>query len=338
MNYLPKILKNKRNLFLLGVILIGIFIGWSKIAKSSQPLTQYTTVQKGTLKQELTLSGSIDASEHVSMNFQTSGLLSSVNVAEGDTVKKGQSLASLDQRALKKSLQKYLNTYTKTRQDFDQTKDDYKDTNKTDSIKRALEKSQLDLNNTIADVELQDLSLKLSTLTTPIDGIVTKVTTPFAGVNVTPLNSTIEVINPSTMYMKVTADQTEVVNLHIGQLAQITLDAFPDTNYTGTIKSISYTPSTTDAGTSYEIKLEVPMITTRDSFRIGMTGDVTFVTQEKQQTIYLPLEYVKSDEKGKYVLTDSKGTKKYIKTGLETDENIEVTTGLQAGDTVYDRT
>ena len=82
------------------------------------------SVKRGDLKQELTISGTVDAEEKVTLRFKTSGRLSWVGVKEGDYVKKYQAIASLDQRELKKTLQKELNDYMNERWDFDQSQED----------------------------------------------------------------------------------------------------------------------------------------------------------------------------------------------------------------------
>lgn len=329
------ITKKKALIGFIGLVIVILAVyKFTQLSTSAE--IQTAKVQHGNLVQELTLSGSINASEHVSLSFQAGGLLTEVAVAKGDAVTKGQKIASLDQQSLRKTLTKNLNLYSKERNDFDETREEQKDKPINDELRRILEGVQYDLNNSVIDVEIQDLALRLGTLSTPIDGIVTNVTTPFAGVNITPLSAVFEVINPNTLYMTVSADQTEVVSLYQGQLATIILDSYPDKKYSGTVESISYTPSTNETGTVYEVKLQVPTLNTIDSFRIGMTGDVTFITAQKNNALYIPLEYVKSDDKGKYVTIDTRETKQYIETGLETDDNIEIAKGLKVGDIVYD--
>lgn len=67
-----------------------------------------------------------------------------------------------------------------------------------------------------------------------------------------------------------------------------------------------------------------------------MSGDATFIIHEKENALYVPSKFIKSDEKGSYVLFGKNKEKRYIKTGLETDESIEITQGVNEGDIVYD--
>src|SRR3989344_8887947 len=192
----------KRWYLILIILAIAIFIFFqNKQASSSQDQPDTYRVKKETLEETLSLSGEIDAEEKIALKFQTSGRLAWVGVKEGDAVKKYQTIAALDQRDLKNRLQKYLNTFVSQRLSFEQTKDDYwnKQYDLSELIRksaqRTLEDSQYDLNNSVLDVELQNLSLEYANLWTPIEGVVTKVSTPFSGVNITPSGAEFEVIN-----------------------------------------------------------------------------------------------------------------------------------------------
>ncbi len=71
-------------------------------AKEDQLITP--TVQD--IKKELTLTGQIEADNQVNLKFQTAGRLAWVGIKVGDRVKKGQAIASLDKRKLRKNLEK----------------------------------------------------------------------------------------------------------------------------------------------------------------------------------------------------------------------------------------
>jgi macrolide-specific efflux system membrane fusion protein len=104
-------------------------------------------VTKKNLKEELVFSGKVDAEEKAVLRFQTSGRLAWVGVKEGQAVKKYQAIASLDQRDLKNRMDKYLNTYVKQRNSFDQTIDDYQKTWTTAPDKLIADKAKRILEN-----------------------------------------------------------------------------------------------------------------------------------------------------------------------------------------------
>jgi len=181
-----KIIK-KRWYFLIVILIVGGLIfyqGKTTELKAKNEKTTYT-VKRQTLKDELSLSGEIDAEEHVTLRFQSSGRLAWVGVKEGDYVKKFQGVASLDQREVQQNLKKYLNTFVNERLDFDQELQDsqikYSGGLSEDARRealRVLEKAQFDLNNSVIDVELKNLAIEYSYLVSPIEGIVVSIGSP----------------------------------------------------------------------------------------------------------------------------------------------------------------
>lgn len=333
-----KILSHKKIVVLL--ILIAAFAIYRSQSGTNLEGVSSTTVKQGTIKETLTLSGTIDADERAVLSFQTSGMLTSVGVKEGDFVKRGQFIASLDQRELKKRLQKQLNTYAISRSTFDQTKANYKDVALNDAISRTLDQSQYTLNNSVIDVELTDIAVKYANLFSPIDGIVTSVSSPIPGVNVTPLTAQFEIVNPESIYFASTADQSEVTQLAVGKSGKITLDSFSDNSINSTIGAISFVPKAGETSTVYAIKLPLTE-NANQKYRQGMTGDVLFTMREQKNALTITSNYLKEDTDGKKyvdVITKGKRDKRFVKIGIEGDETIEITSGLSKGDKIYDFT
>jgi len=101
-----RIIFSKKFIFgsLIVVAIIGGILFRQNIINKQNGDVEKAEVKRGTVKEELILSGNIKAGEHINLQFAVSGLLTWVGVTEGDTVKKGQSIASLDTRILKKTL------------------------------------------------------------------------------------------------------------------------------------------------------------------------------------------------------------------------------------------
>lgn len=328
---------NKKFIFL---VLIIIFLGAYFFLKPKQKEVKIYKVVKKDIKEELTFSGKVEAEEKVVLRFQTSGKLAWVGVKEGDPVKKYQAIASLDQRDLKNRLDKYLNAYAKQRNTFEQGKDTNEktwttspDINIANQAKRILENNQYDLNTTVLDVEYQNLLIEYANLWSPIEGIVTRIEVPIAGVNITPANAEFEIVNPKTIFLSATADQTEIVNLKEGMMGKIIFDAYPEDEINGKIYYIGYTPKTNETGTVYELKIS---FNTDKKLRLGMTADISFVTKEKKDIIVVPKSYIANDKKGDYVNLKINNTvkKQYLKTGDEVDGQVIVTSGLNVGDLI----
>ena len=333
-------LKKRWYLFLIILVFLVLFFFQQRSRKNS--LEETFVVKKENLKEFLTLSGEVDAEEKVSLRFQTSGRLAWVGVKEGDYVKKYQLIASLDKRDLKNRLDKYLNTYLKQRNNFEQTKDDYEEIYEFSSgdlheqAKRILENNQYDLNNSVLEVEYQSLLLEYADILTPIEGIVTKVDFPKAGVNITPTNASFEIINPKTLYLSATVEQADVVKIKEGMVGELVLDSFANFKDKAKITYISFSPKAGETGTVYQIKLDFSEKTKKLPLRLGMTGDVDFLVKEKNNAIALPSRFVKKDSKGSYVFVKegNKNVKKYVKASDEIDGRIVIERGLKEGEIV----
>ncbi len=336
-------------IFVVLVVIVAAagWYAWSRQTKEAQAADQDEikkfTVTKNKLVETLTISGKIEADEHVSLFFPTGGKLVWVGVKEGDYVKKYQGLASVDQRDLEKRLQSSLNSYMISRWDFEQSKVDNKDAAVKDGevgdrLKRIIDKAQFNLDNSVINVEIQSLAKEMAYMYSPIEGIVTKVGGQYAGANIA-ATSTFEVVNPQTIYFLATADQTEIPLLSVGETAKIVLDSYEDEILTGVITSISFTPKTGDAGTVYEVKMEFSSSNDLLKYRLGMTGDAEFVTKEKSGVFAVPLNFVKTENKKKYVyvLKDGKEIRTEVIEGDEGDNDVEIKRGIKDGDVLIEK-
>ena len=332
--------KHIKKIVILAVFLIiGFLVYRNSTSRNKNGKTESVRVTRGNLEEIMTISGEIDAEEHVNLRFQTAGRISWIGVKEGDLVKKYQTIASLDQKELQKNLQKELNDFMKYKYDYEQTTDTYKDQVITDTIKRIKEKAGFDLNSSVLDVELKDISLKYANLISPIEGLVVRVDSPYAGVNISlPTQAEFEIVNPKTVYFSALADQTEVIKLQEDMLGELSLDSYPDNPLKGSIKNIAFTPKTGESGTVYKIKFIFDDNNDIYKYKLGMTGDLSFVTNKKENVLYLPIKFIKNEKDKKYVnLWKNKEKEKiYIETGLETDNLIEITKGLSENDTIVD--
>jgi len=300
-----------------------------------------TYPQTKKIENALTVAGKIDAENKTDIRFQTSGKLAWVGVKLGDSVKKGQALASLDKRELKKTLQKEFNDYQTALSNFNDTNYTYKDKKErfliTEDLQRILDRSQFSLNNAVIDYELQDLTIKYATITTPISGIVTAVEQPVAGVNITPATSTISVVDPQSIFFRSKIDESDVPKIKIGQSATIRIDSFSDKTISSSIKYISFLPISGESSTVYEIKFVLNE--SNPDYRLGMNGDATIILEQSDNSITIPIEYLQEENDKKYVLVKQgdKIVKKFITTGIENDTEIQVTDGLNQNDQIVQK-
>ena len=330
----------KRNIIIIGLLVIiigGVTIFKVKDTSSKNASVKTVTVKKDTITNSISASGKIQADIKVDLKFQTSGELVYVGVKEGDKIEKWQVIAQLDQRELQRKLLKALRDYSKERWDFEQDKTvTYKDIFVTDTIKRILEKNQFDLDKSIADVEIADIALKYSALVSPISGIVTSIDTPIANINITPSNASFTVVDPNSLTFKADIDESDISNIKEGQEVLITLDAYPDKEIKGIVSSIGFVSETTSGGgNGFPIKIKLPE--NEDlKYKVGMNGDIKIIIKEIDNVISIPTTAITKENGKKFIFVKErdKKIKKEITTGYETDEYVEIKTGLSPGDKV----
>lgn len=342
-----KIFKKKITWVIIAVLILItiIFFSIKTKAQNNKDNPKFNTKTETTItptrkniSDQITLSGSVDAASKVDLRFQTSGQLAWVGVKVGDKVRKYQAIASLNKEELKKQLQIDFNNYKTTASNFYDTGDTYKDTVIDTEIRRIIERSQNTLNNSVINYELGDLTVKYATLTTPIAGIVTNVDQPNSGVNISPATATFSIIDPKSIYLKSQIDQEDVIKIKVGDKTTVRLDSFSDQTFDSKITYISYTPISGQTSTVYEVRFELPKDNDDLKYKIGMDGDAIITLKENQNSLIIPIDALTQTESETYVLVknpdDNQLIKKIVKTGIETDTEIEILEGLSENDQV----
>lgn len=325
------------------VVLLLLFLALTNL-KQIHLYLHPVGVTKGTIRSQVIFPGSIDFNEHVTLQFQqvpaTGVLINWVGVKVGDKVTKNQLIASLDQQAVLKQQQANLDAYWKQRLTFDQTT--FNNAGMTplsainDTQKRSLQQSQVDLNQSVYTVELQDIVKRLSNLWTPIDGIVTRVDTPTAGVNIQSADEArFEVINPKTLFFNANIDETEVENLHIGDKGVLVLNAYPADFIQATVTDIAFAShQDSNSNTVYTVKLSLDNKTDDDyKFKFGMTGNIVFY-EYADNILTIPNDYIHQDDNGSYVLAGKDRKLTYIQTGISNGSTTEIIKGVFEGETI----
>ncbi len=326
---LIKKLLNKKILITAALLLILYFVG-NRNAQDASKIKTYK-VSPNTLISTVTSSGKIQADQSTDLHFQTSGQLAWINAKQGDQVYKGQAIASLNTQVLEKQLKSDLNTYAKTRTTFDDTNYTYKDQPLTDAIKRIAQRSQLDLENSVVDVEIRDLAVRFSTITSPIDGYIISAPAVYPGSNVLATDTIATVANTKNVQFLAEVDETDVGKIALDQVTKITLDAYPNDTFNSKVALITPKAITTSTGaTAFNTIFNID---TQKQLLIGMNGTAQIEVGRAENVNSVPLEAI-VDDKYLYVKSRKKFEKKEIEKGTESDTDVEITRGLTTGDIV----
>ena len=338
MSWIKKLFSTKKRIAFVLLLILIFFVGKYFLIDSKKVISDSAIVKKGDIKEELTLSGKIYAEDHVILRFGIAGKVDWIGVKKGDWVKKGQAIATIEKERYEAALRQAWQDFTAAKAASDKYYDGRNST-ESESYDQKITRTTLDAaqNKAYDNIRIAQENLKSVVLYSPIDGLLVSVDPDHAGANITATNYSYEVVNPSTIYLKVTADQTEVGELKNGQVGIIVFDSYLGEKVQGSIKDISFAPTKDETGTVYDVRVDFGNSENKYyKYRLDMTADITFVIKEKKNAIMIPSGYIKSDDRGKFVLIGKDKKKTYIKTGIENEQDTEVTKGLSEGDVVYD--
>ena len=91
----------------LAFVIVAAGVGayfWMFAAKAAVATGRTVTVQTGTVSETVTATGTVETAGTLDLTFATGGTVSSIRVAEGDTVRSGKALVSIDSSAARQSL------------------------------------------------------------------------------------------------------------------------------------------------------------------------------------------------------------------------------------------
>jgi len=336
--------KNRWKLIIIFAVLV-IFVGLilRNRSKANQEELVFEHPQVKSITKTLEVSGIVDAKERVRLRFLAGGKLTYLGAKEGDQISKWQTIATIDQATLKKQIDKDLNNYLKERWDWEQTRDDYVENDSGDaepianlSDSRTVDKAQWDLENSVLDVEIRDIAIANTRLYSPIEGILTTAPVAVAGMQLL-ASDYFEIVNPETLVFKAGVDEVDIKDVYEGLKASIEFDAYPDYPIETTGEYVAFSSSISGTGTVFLIKLPLSQLDFSYPIRLGMNGDARIILEEKEDVLAIPLEATR-EENGQVVVDIRTGPTSFeprtIKVGLETDDDVEVLSGLSESDEV----
>lgn len=132
-------------------------------------------------------------------------------------------------------------------------------------------------------------------------------------------------------------DETDIGRIALGQLAEITLDAYPAETMTGRVDHIAYEAKTVNNVTMYMVDVLPERIPT--FLRSGMTANVNVIMAETNGVLLISSDAVLTEQDRTVVRLPNppdraKPLSREVKTGLSDGKNVEIIGGLNEGDTV----
>lgn len=170
-------------------------------------------------------------------------------------------------------------------------------------------------------------------LYSPIEGEVIVATTQ-PGQTVTTADAV--VVLSDKLIVRAQVDETDIGKVRLDQDAQISLDAYPETEIKAKVEHIYYESETVNNVTIYKVDLipqDVPSF-----FRSGMNATINFILESKDNALLIPLGALHKEKDENYVLVKQNGipepVKRAVNLGIINDKHAEVISGLTADDKI----
>jgi len=311
----------------LGAVVLVVIVGLSmaRNAKGRVQAVQMAKVRREDVTSRVRAPGKIEPKTQVKVSADIMGKVIVLNVKEGDPVKKGELLLQLDDtqyrtmhaqsvaamssakarvREAESALRVAESNYTRQQALFAQKLLSEAEwdaaTNAHEGARVALATAQEEVARSSAAAAGAADNLSKCRFVAPFDGVLSALNVEKGEIVITgtmnnPGTQIMTVSDLSRMLVRAEVDETDVVDMKLGQKAKISVDAFPDTTFAGTVVEIGNTAklstiSTVQGQTNFEVKVafddNVPQV------RPGMTADVDIETATHAKTLAVPIQAV----------------------------------------------
>jgi HlyD family secretion protein len=349
--------KRKKKYLLLLPLLALLAIPLMKGDGEEETAAQVAVARLGSLEERADGSGTLEGASRVEISAAMPGTIEELFVEQGDSVRTGQTLltletsqasAGLDQadaqvRSASISLAQAEREQTRIRALRDAGLASLEEATVADED---VQLSQAELERAFASRALAQDDMDNTTCTSPMDGIVTALNVEEGEIavvgtmnNAGTVLMTIE--DMSSFLVRVTMVESEIVDVREGMTAEATLDALPDTVFSGVVERVGLSASN-DAGgeTAAEYEVLVRLDNPDPRMRSGMSASVEVLTAENDSCVIVPIQCIVEREfpglgSGTAVLAVEQGRVRVVpvETGVTGLMEIEVE-GIAAGDTV----
>lgn len=143
----------------------------------------------------------------------------------------------------------------------------------------------------------------------------------------------------ATPIISISLTEIDVPKIVLGDKATITLNAYPDKTFTGKVVSIDTVGAVTSGVTTYPTVIKLDTDTTTILPNMAVTANI--ITNTKNDVLMVPTTSVQQNTDGtSYVQVMKNGAPSQVpvETGLSSDTDTEIVSGLSEGDTVVTAT
>ncbi len=284
----------------------------------------WDTVSRGDIRETLSASGEIQARTKVNIGTMVGGEIKAIHVKDGQDVKAGDLLVTIDQERLRQELSRSESALESYRKESERVQAAMKSEQESflrsealhkqglvssedfrraklawDSAQLALQASRANVAQNQATVATQRDLLSKTALRAPMTGRVTglkaeKGETAIAGMTNLPGAVLMVISDMNDIVAEVKLNESEVVRCHVGQTAQVTVESLPGRVFPGRVVEVATASEKVgqDANT-YKVKVALEMKTVDiGQLRVGMSARAVILASESKAALRLPLQSV----------------------------------------------
>jgi HlyD family secretion protein len=296
-------------------------------------------VEKRDLTAKVSGSGAIRPAREVDISSQVMGRTTRLDVVEGQIVSRGDFLIEIDPQRLTSQVDQMKANLESARtqvrlaeedlafarQQLDRREGLYQQElisyelyeqalQATQRAERTLETRRIDVTRLEAALAQAEYDLSQVVIRSPIDGIITRLNieegeTVMTGTMNNPGTVLMTIADLSVIEAEIEVDETDIVNVEMGQEAIVTIDAFPDIEYPALVTEVGKSPINAQAaatGQAINFKVVVRLNDTVPGARPGLSCTADIVTAQRSQVLAVPIQAlilreVELDENGEVV-------------------------------------
>lgn len=302
--------KKRRKIIIISIIVIIIVIGigvkmmWSG-EKPIEVQTEKVRLQK--IIHKVTASGKLLPEIEVNISANISAIIMEITVKEGDSVRMGQHLISLDRTRYEAALEQ---TYSQLKSAKASLVEATARKVRAEELYSEQLISSQDLESVIANFELAESQVELAgaalkttmddlsktMLLAPRTGIVTQIHKE-AGEqalgSIFQADVLMTIADLSKIEVVVEVNENDVVDVSVGDTTEIEIDAIQDSIFYGVVKEISQVATTTALGTQEQVTnfdVKIRMLEVPESIRQGMSATASIITDIRENVPAIPIQ------------------------------------------------
>ncbi|MBC8042503.1 MAG: efflux RND transporter periplasmic adaptor subunit, partial [Rhizobacter sp.] len=278
-------------------------------------------------KESLTLIGTVQAKHDVVVVSEAQGRVVQTLAEVGDKVHTGQALIRIDAVLRQAAATQASAQLQKAKKDARRYTALRAEQNASDAD---VETAQLALKTAEANYTVAQRQFEDATVRSPISGIVAERTAEF-GATIQAGTPVATVVDLTALKVKVFVSERDVFGLNLGDNAMISADAYPDTAFAATIKSIG-----SKASDARAFPIELVFQNSRaHPLKSGLTARVTFNIHSGERLLIPRAALLgNASQVSVFVVENGVAIKRMVITGKTFGEQIELLRGVREGEAV----